>query len=481
MNKPFQFYRPAEAGRTGVVADPIPFYHDGEYHVFYLRPGGGADWAHISTRDFVVAKEWPIALRSGGPEAQDFSCFTGCAFEHRGRFHIFYTGHNQNFRKDRPGEPFQVILHATSDDLKTWRKDPSFFFKPDPAAGYRAVGGWRDPFVYKHPERGEFGMLITASSKEHGSVVAYARSDDLLHWEAKKPFFLGEADTRITECPDLFRIGDWWYLIYFDRGPDNEPQNLHWKTRYRMSRQPDGPWTKPAVDDFDGRSYGAAKTAGTGSERYLFGWLARRNPEEDGASWGWGGSLLVYEIHQRPDGTLATRLPEAALNANTRAVVPELQTIKGRWSSSDDALEAAPGEGRSTIRMGVLPPRCVIEGSLLLPVGGKAGWVFGGDEKLRSGFRLEFDPDGSEVRFFRFPRESDQGHQVVCRPLSMPVGEPVRIRMMIDGSAVAMDFNREVTLSGRMYDRAADVVGLFSDGPASLLGLKMRAPQDATR
>lgn len=475
MNKPFQFYRPAEAGRTGVVADPIPFYHDGEYHVFYLLPGGGADWAHISTRDFVVAKEWPIALRSGGPEAQDFSCFTGCAFEHRGRFHIFYTGHNQNFRKDRPGEPFQVILHATSDDLKTWRKDPSFFFKPDPAAGYRAVGGWRDPFVYKHPERGEFGMLITASSKEHGSVVAYARSDDLLHWQARKPIFLGEEDTRITECPDLFRIGDWWYLIYFDRGPDNEPQNLHWKTRYRMSRQPDGPWTKPAVDVFDGRSYGAAKTAGTGSERFLFGWLARRKPEEDTAPWGWGGSLLTYELHQRPDGTLATKLPEAALAIFGKSLpLEDASAGSGQLSRPEPSGHSAIGR-----RLGDLPPRCVVEGTIVPGIDGICGWFFGADADLKRGFRLVVDPAAGAVRFHPYPLESGDAHQVVCRPLELTPGLPVTVRAHLDGSAIAMEFDGEVTLSARIYDRADDGFGIFGGNGSTYPELNASGPATA--
>jgi len=90
-------YRPND----GVLADVIPFYWRGAYHLFYLkdyrdpqRHGEGTPWFHLVTRDFVRFEEWGEALPRGAPDEQDRWVFTGSVIEAEGAFHIFYTGHN---------------------------------------------------------------------------------------------------------------------------------------------------------------------------------------------------------------------------------------------------------------------------------------------------------------------------------------------------------------------------------------------------
>ena len=56
------------------------------------------------------------------------------------------------------------------------------------------------------------------------------------------------------ECPDLFRMGEWWYLVFSEFSE-------RCVTRYRMARSLAGPWLAPAEDTFDGRAFYAAKTA----------------------------------------------------------------------------------------------------------------------------------------------------------------------------------------------------------------------------
>ena len=86
-------FRPA----TGVLADTIPFYWKGEYHIFYLRGSiGKVPWEHIVSTDLVHWKELPTALLpNGDPNGPDGEhMFTGCVYEKDGTFHIFYTGWN---------------------------------------------------------------------------------------------------------------------------------------------------------------------------------------------------------------------------------------------------------------------------------------------------------------------------------------------------------------------------------------------------
>lgn len=110
------------------------------------------------------------------------------------------------------------------------------------------------------------------------------------------------------ECPDFFRMGDWYYLVfssYADR----------YQTMYRKSRSPYGPWQTPEIDTFDTRAFYAAKTGSDGVHRYVYGWNPTREvnehnfdppgyPGKDCNTWDWGGSLVVHELWQDENGDL---------------------------------------------------------------------------------------------------------------------------------------------------------------------------------
>ena len=150
-------------------------------------------------------------------------------------------------------------------------------------------------------------MLLAARLKDVGpsrrrGCTALCTSKDLKTWQVKPPFYA--PNLYFThECPDLFRIGDWWYLVFSEFS-----EKLI--TRYRMSRSLAGPWLTPPVDTFDDSYFYAAKTASDGKARYLFGWNATREGEQDFNPGQWGGNLAVHEIVQQTDGTLDVRLPE---------------------------------------------------------------------------------------------------------------------------------------------------------------------------
>ncbi|MDH7571218.1 MAG: beta-fructofuranosidase, partial [Armatimonadota bacterium] len=114
------------------------------------------------------------------------------------------------------GRPVQAIMHATSPDLIHWTKDPTNpILYADPAR--YEPDDWRDPFVFWNEEAGEFWMLLAARLRRGPShrrgCIALAASPDLMHWTIRDPFWApGLYYTH--ECPDLFRLGEWWYLVY---------------------------------------------------------------------------------------------------------------------------------------------------------------------------------------------------------------------------------------------------------------------------
>ncbi|NCA11320.1 hypothetical protein EBR56_05865, partial [bacterium] len=265
----------------GLCADIIPFFWKGQFHLLHLqlKPGQkGWDWAQIVTRDFVAIEHKGVAIPgTRADDAFDRDIFTGSVIEKDGVLHAFYCGHNDAFCKQ--GKPDQLMLHATSSDGVSWTKDASLVLTPEGDARYRWPGAFRDGFVFWNPEHEEYGMVITATPIDAPmGGLAYARSADLTAWTMGDPF---PASGRFAgyECPDLFRWGDKWYLIF-----STYFRNPGWTTRYMMAPSLAGPWTSPADDYFDGGTLYAAKSVSDGTRRYLCGTLPRRDPDPQGVS-----------------------------------------------------------------------------------------------------------------------------------------------------------------------------------------------------
>ena len=114
------------------VGDTMPFYWNGEYHVYYLmNPTGNyqINWEHIVSKDLVHWKELPPALRyePDDPAGPDGVCiFTGDIVEKDGTFHAWYTSWHPRNREGR-----EFISHATSRDLTHWTKHPEHMIGPD--------------------------------------------------------------------------------------------------------------------------------------------------------------------------------------------------------------------------------------------------------------------------------------------------------------------------------------------------------------
>lgn len=78
--------------------------------------------------------------------------------------------------------------------------------------------------------------------------MGLCKSKDLHHWDYCEPFYAPMNAQCAFECPDFFRMGDWYYLVfssYADR----------YQTMYRKSRSPYGPWQTPEIDTFDTRAF----------------------------------------------------------------------------------------------------------------------------------------------------------------------------------------------------------------------------------
>lgn len=442
------------------VGDVIPFRHLGRFWLFYLyeaRDDRGMPWALVSTTDFVHFHDHGVVLPSGGEDAPDFNAYTGSVVIDGDRAHLFYTGHNPN-RLGPDGRPEQVVLHATGDpDLITWHRQPDFVVRPP--AGYETAD-WRDPFVFRAGADQEWRMLISArhdtGPDRRRGVIAQLTSTDLETWRPAEPFW-DPGRYLALECPDVFRIGDWWYLVYSEFSES-------FTTRYRLARDPDGPWLVPESDTVDGRAYYAAKTVGDGDRRFLCGWIATREGDADDGAYQWAGTMSILEIRQRPDGTLAFGLPPE-LTATFATALPSALAEPRRLAAPDGLAVAVdeadlPGTARVTARFAWQEP--ITECGLLLRT----------DDAGETGYRLRLEPRRGRVVLDRWPRPrtGDEQWQLsgdvpyaieLERPCPLSPGDHT-IELIMDNTVLVAVIDDAVVLSARLYDHRTGRLGVFA-------------------
>jgi beta-fructofuranosidase len=367
----------------------------------------------------------------------------------------------------------QALLHATSDDLIHWTKHPEQVWAADETLYERH--DWRDPFVYRHPVTGRYQMILAARTRT-GSIhrrgcTGLLTSDDLVNWTVEKPFY-APARYHGHECPDWFRMGDWYYLVFSE-------YTTHTVTRYVMSKSPDGPWVAPDENQFDNRAFYAAKTASDGKRRFLFGWNPSKLGDVDDGEWQWGGCLTVHEIIQQPDGTLSVRLPPEADAAFVEPVPVRLNLADGWTERGETYRVEAPYRYSMALSSGRMPETYLLEGELRFEAqAGSAGVLLRSDEAGNTGYFLRFDRSGQRLEFGKVGgyRSWYVDHMPeLDRPLAIRVGEALRFRIIVDKTAVVAYVNDEVALSGRMYSNPFGRCGLYADGATvSVSGLTAR-------
>ncbi|MDP9043160.1 MAG: GH32 C-terminal domain-containing protein, partial [Bacteroidota bacterium] len=318
-----------------------------------------------------------------------------------------------------------------------------------------------------------YDMLLAARFKKgiprRRGLTALCASKDLVKWEVREPFYA--PDLYFThECPDLFKMGDWWYLLF------SEFTDLV-KTRYRMARSLKGPWIIPEKDDFDGHAFYAAKTASDGNRRFLFGWNPTRHEAKDNGSWDWGGNLVVHEIHQNENGELSVRVPETVKAAFSRDVEHKFVKGAGDVLINGETIDInVPGTFGAAVA-GRLPDTCKIEGTVVFEKNTKeCGFILRSSEDLEKAYYIRLEPRNNRLVFDMWPRNrSEVTRQVeLDRSIHLVPGTPFVFQIFIDGNKGVVYVNDSVAMNFRAYDLPEGNWGVFaSEGSAQFNGIRM--------
>ena len=484
--------------RGAAAGDTMPFFHDGRWHLFFSQPPVGA-WDYVERARVSTAYlrsddliDWEVMPDCFGPgdhgECDGDGIWTGSVIEHEGVFHFFYTGYN------RQSASPQTICKATSTDLVTWTKSPDNpLVLPDPR-WYETVD-WRDPFVFRCTQSNTFKMLISArlstGPQFRRGCIAVATSTDLENWETGAPLASGML-THCPECPEMFELGGWWYLV-------ESRYSERMQTVYRVASTPEGAWQSRKLDSLDGRRFYAAKSASDGRRRVTFAWIPFRKHRDPSQPWVWGGELgSPRELVSQEDGTLTCRLLPEVAESYAAVVRSRFEPGLGDWHLTEpltcDAIGSfgyglLHGPGRDDVMLDLVIQPCERTeafGVLIEPRGG---------EELDSGYMLSIEPEKERVLFDRWPTSMDplwdslvlkERHRIdvtqeietplVERPLAFtPADGRYRVRILRKGSAVECFVADQVVASYRVYESSDCAWGLFvQEGIARFQDLAFR-------
>jgi sucrose-6-phosphate hydrolase SacC (GH32 family) len=436
-------YRPA-AGR---LADTIPFFWKGDYHIFYLRALDKVPWEHIVSRDLVHWQELPTALRSDGAKdgPDGLHMFTGSVSEHDGTFHIWYTGWNPENKAGR-----ERISHATSPDLLTWTKHPEDGFFGDGV--HYDNSDFRDPFVFWNDAEKKLWMVVCArDAKTKHPVQGVLTSDDDAHWTQSEPLKLDPPLGEGTpECPDVFQVGDTWHLIHSPSAGT---------TDMRYAAEVGGPYKVPETGSIDTPILYAAKRMFDGKRHVITGWIRDLGGERDGGDMQWGGDQSVpREVYAGPNGMLYFK------------PVPEALAV---FDKTVSALEkpAALMDGKQPMPFLLQTPdnyllECIVkmDAEAVLHLNMRSG------EKKDSGYHLVLRPEKREAEIYGAKFK-------YSRTATIDTSQPVKIQAFVLGSIIECFINDAYAFSCRAYDwRKGPGAIAVSGGNATVESCMIRVP-----
>ena len=433
----------------------------------------------MATKDGATYESLGELIPCGGRDEQDAAIGTGGTIYNPvdKLYYTFYTG---NKFKPSSDQNAQVVMVATSPDFKTWTKNRTFYLKGD-TYGYDK-NDFRDPFLFQ-TEDGVYHMLIATRKNGKGHIAEFT-STDLKEWASAGTFMTMMWD-RFYECPDVFKMGDWYYLVfssYADR----------YQTMYRKSRSPYGPWQTPEIDTFDTRAFYAAKTGSDGVHRYVYGWNPTREvnehnfdppgyPGKDCNTWDWGGSLVVHELWQDENGDLFVKPIPQVLEAVGWEEPLQMQALTGEWK-----LEKNQAEVDAPYDFGALLLNPVGETSRLsfdVEVDGdcpSVGIAVHVEETFTVGYYLLIDFGRRRIEFKSGVRMTERGGQMfpyeveLERPLPMSTGKSFHVDVIADGTILEAYVDGKIALGTRMYDQTGGCFGLYaSDGKAVFRDIKV--------
>lgn len=458
---------------VGYVGDPMPFYDAAAktFRVMYLhdmRDGNSTVYHPIhqlSTTDAAAYANLNVGIPCGSAVEDDPAIGTGSTVQADGKYYTFYTGH-------KAASPREVILKAVSDDGVNWTKDRSF--RMQAPEGYNQ-DEFRDPYVFFDDEAQLYRMVV-AAIKEGKSVMAQFTSTDLKTWTETDPFFINKWG-RFYECPDIFKMGDKWYMVYSDKDITRQVQYFYANTLQElmhMGDDPQFPWRDEGK--LEGLSFYAGKTASDGTNRYIWGWCATREGNLTEGTADWAGALVAHKVVQNEDGTLALTIPDGVAAKFTNAEeLKEMSRTEGVQGSAQEGYTLTAGQSVRFARLNYVNK---IEFDAEVTPGASVFGLSLVDCTDRNyNYRVYVEDRWSNLKFDRVATAdggAEERQNINALGLIPADGGKYHITAVSDHSVCVVYINGMYAFTNRVYGMQRNPWGLFcSDGEAKISNIRL--------
>ena len=365
-----QYYRPRSYNMF--VGDCMTFAHDGVFHVFFLTDRGhgtgkwgtlGSPWGHVSTTDLVNWTEHPTPLDITEP----WECClgTGSFAFHDGKYYLFYIKHDRRiWFTDNPNQGDAVFV-ATSDDCINFKKEseplfvPKFFQLND-----------INPDIYLNETDGSY-MLSLSNWKVW-------ETNDFKTWTERKQL----SSPPWWICTSYFKWNDWYYFTSC---------SMYWRSEKPI--EADTKWSMPPEQMLlDGIRVPQISKF---KDRYI---MAGFTPETKGTAYA--GELLVREVIQRPNGTLAAKWVEEMIPSSGQPLDLSFEKSIGDSTIDGNNIKVTAADGFAAGLLEEVPQNVRITLQVKPGEGAKHfGLCFRGEGDYESGCELQFDTAKKRVQF----------------------------------------------------------------------------------
>ncbi|HEY3417132.1 MAG TPA: hypothetical protein VGM23_09640, partial [Armatimonadota bacterium] len=406
----------------------------------------GHQWALATSRDLVHWQQHGLVLPIDN--AWECSICTGSVFHHAGVFHAFYATRKAGWDEH--------LSHAVSPDGIHFTKcAPNPFRSPGPGL----TGDYRDPLVFREEATGRFHMLVSTAQAApalagRGGLLEHLVSTDLYQWDVTEPFFQPDL-IGVPECVDYFHWNGWYYLLFSACGG---------MARYRMSRDPLGPWQRPALETLNGPMARVMKTAPfTGNRRLGVSFLPCLADPANIDSDVYAGHTVFQELLQREDGTLDSCFPLEMLPAHgpawawsCTAVTPEVtvQPAGITVRSPGLAVAALPGAPRNAVIHLRIDP---------LPGTRAYGLCVRGSGNYARGLEIRLRPGTATVEV-RDPQSGLDGVNVRHAIAQVDgLDGPLTLDIVLTGDILDVNINRRRCLVNRCPTLDGDTLFLYCE------------------
>jgi beta-fructofuranosidase len=271
----------------------------------------------------------------------------------------------------------------------------------------------------------------------------------------------------MTECPDVFTMGNYQYLIY----SNINDRMVTYKYRLLTSNL----WITPNNSKLDGAAFYAGRTVFDGVNRYIMGWCPTKNNSSDANNYDWAGSLVTHRLIQNTDGTFRVAITDGVdKKFATAKVLTPLKSIGSSNSNANYTLKSGVEKSYSLFDRETKPFK--IKTQINAVSSTEFGFGFGACSTLNELYSIVFDITKKQIRL---EKSIKNGSSTVIStltqlPLTVPANKQFDVTIVSENSVCVVYINDEIAFTNRIYKMSQNPWTIFANnGEVTFSDLKV--------